>query len=165
MKKVFYFAVALLVALSFASCKADKNQNNEEETTVETVAEEATAEATEAVTELSETAKAAIATLGEGFFGTYVTTLPGADNAGFETTLTLNADFTYTWEQKVVDGEALPKEEGKIVDLNENLIVKLLSNEGETKQFKLVDGKLFMLDVDGNEIEGATRDAYFFTRK
>lgn len=165
MKKVFYFAAALLVALSFASCKTDKSQNNEEQTAVETAVEDVTETVTETVAELSEEAKAKFAELGEGFFGTYVATLPAADAPGFETTLTINSDFTYTWAQKVVDGEELPVEEGKITDLNQDLVITLTSAEGDAKQFKLIDGKLVMLSADGTEPTDEMLKAYTFTRK
>lgn len=165
MKKVFYFAAALLVALSFASCKTDKTQNNEEQTAVETAVEEVAETATSTIAELSEEAKAKFAELGEGFFGTYVATLPAADAPGLETTLTVNSDFTYTWAQKVVEGEELPVVEGKVTDLNQDLVITLTSNEGETSQFKLIDGKLVMLNADGTEPTGEFLNAQTFTRK
>ncbi|MDN4753739.1 copper resistance protein NlpE N-terminal domain-containing protein [Porphyromonadaceae bacterium W3.11] len=165
MKKVFYLAVATIFALSFASCKSDKSQKNEEGS-VETTLEEAANNVSEAISDLSDEAKAKFEELGEGFFGTYVATLPGADNAGFETTLEINSDLTYNWSQNVVGVEDVATDEGKVTDINSDLVLTLVSNNGETQLYKVIDGnKLLMLNEDGSEPAAETREFYIFTRK
>lgn len=164
MKKVFYFAMALTVALAFASCKTDKTQKNTEETTVESTLEDAVEGVQETFAELSEAAKAKFEELGEGFFGTYKATLPG--NPGYESTLTINADLTYTFDQVAINGEALETVEGKITDIDENLVITLVSEKEGKMLFKLVDGKLLMLNPDDATEPGEeTREFYFFVRQ
>ena len=159
MRKVFLMTVAALMAVAFVACNEKKS--NEEENAEEAIEEVAT-EARSAIEELTEEAKAELAKLGEGFFGTYTATLPG--NPGLVSALTINADGSYHFAQTTVEGEEALQEDGTIKDINSDLVLTLTSYDGATTHlFKVVDGKLLMLNADGTEPEGATRKDYFFT--
>lgn len=150
--------IAALMAVAFVACEEKKG--NEEQTAEEAVEE--VAETRAAIEELTEEAKATLTEIGEGLFGTYTATLPG--NPGLVTTLTINADGSYHFAQADVNGEEVLQEDGTIKDVNTDLVLTLVSYDGATTRlFKAVEGKLLMLNEDGTEPEGETRDHYFFT--
>lgn len=164
MKKVLLAAMALMVAMSFTSCEScnSEKQNAEQnaEAMVETV-EDAAAKADEAIrTQISE--------WNAGLYGTYVASeLPAADAAGFNSTLVLNADLTYTLEQKVIDHEDVFNESGKITEVKvADGVIVLTAEDGYTKQFKVIEnGNLLFLTSDGAEPADELREAYTFVRQ
>ncbi|WP_114764920.1 copper resistance protein NlpE [Vibrio rhodolitus] len=93
--------------------------------------------------------------------GPYFGTLPCADCSGIATTLTLNFDGTYSYDQtylgKGEEGEY--KSTGEFV-WNSKGDTITLSKEDDSQQFFVAENALMMLDVDGNKVEGEMADNY-----
>ena len=93
--------------------------------------------------------------------GTYVGTIPCASCTGIATSLTLNPDGTYTYEQNYLGQteEANYKSEGEYT-WNAKGDAVMLSAKDDSQQFFVGENVLMMLDVDGNRVQGALADNY-----
>lgn len=151
MKKIFFLAVALCGALAFTSCESCSNKTaTDAQATVDSLANVAT----DAVEDMAAIAQSKIEAFGEGLFGTYVGNLPAADAASVATTLVVNADLTFTYDQ-VFSGDkgAAPTISGKIVDGNfETQVITLEAEDGTKILVKVLEGaNLLLLNEDGTE--------------
>lgn len=93
--------------------------------------------------------------------GLYIGTLPCADCSGIATSLTLNFDGTYEYDQNYLgkgkEGEY--KSSGEFI-WNSKGDTVTLSKEDGSLQFFVAENALMMLDVDGNKVEGPMADNY-----
>lgn len=93
--------------------------------------------------------------------GNYMGTMPCADCSGIATSLTLNFDGTYSYDQvylgKGEEGEY--KSTGEFV-WNSKGDTITLSDKDDSQQFFVGENVLMMLDVDGNKVEGEMADNY-----
>lgn len=95
--------------------------------------------------------------------GAYVGTIPAADCPGIVVTLVLNANGTYTMNMDYMDRDGDFDEQGAYESQGDRLL--LTSEHGETSLFRIEDGRLRMLDGDGNEVAGALADMYLLYRR
>lgn len=173
MKKVLLIVATLIVAVSFTncnSCNSDKNQESTQQVLddAQDALDEAATAIDEAAAEINEALLANIKNWNEGLFGTYVAPqLPAADAPGFNSTLKINGDLTYTLEQKVIDATDVFNENGKVTDLKvEDNIITLTAEDGTVKAFKLIEnGNLLLINQDGTEPAQEFREAYTFVRQ
>lgn len=97
--------------------------------------------------------------------GTYQGTLPCADCEGIATALTLNNDLTFVHRSKYLgksDSIFVSSGNFKWNDKGSNII--LTENDGITRQFKVGENQLFMLDQEGNRITGDLADKYILIK-
>ncbi|OLQ93150.1 hypothetical protein BIY22_01270 [Vibrio panuliri] len=93
--------------------------------------------------------------------GVYMGTMPCADCSGIATSLTLNFDGTYSYDQVYLGKgeEGQYKSTGEFV-WNSKGDTITLSEEDDSQQFFVGENVLMMLDVDGNKVEGEMADNY-----
>lgn len=99
--------------------------------------------------------------------GLYIGTMPCADCSGIATSLTLNFDGSYVYEQTYLgsakDGDLKPTNEYKSTGefiWNSKGDTVTLSEEDDSQQFFVGENVLMMLDVDGNKVQGEMAENY-----
>lgn len=99
--------------------------------------------------------------------GLYVGTMPCADCSGIATSLTLNFDGSYVYEQTYLgssqDGDLKSTNEYKSTGefiWNSKGDTVTLSEEDNSQQFFVGENVLMMLDVDGNKVQGEMAQNY-----
>nr|WP_314648963.1 copper resistance protein NlpE [uncultured Porphyromonas sp.] len=129
MKKVFVsFAV---LAMALASC----GQSNQEANQADSLAQDSV---TATVAEAAPQA--------EAHLGTYVGTIPGGDGS-VKTTITLNADGTYSSREEFSKAGQEPIEENGTYTLGADGLVTLITpSSGNERYFKVAEGTLTLLD-------------------
>ena len=99
------------------------------------------------------------------FAGTYKGITPCADCEGIEVELTINMDSTYSHSMKYLgkgDGQPLVKT-GKYVWIDGGTIQLEGVADGPSK-FKVGEGRIWQLDMQGNKIEGELADKYILNK-
>jgi heat shock protein HslJ len=97
--------------------------------------------------------------------GTYQGTLPCADCEGIATALTLNKDLTFTHRSKYLrKSDSIFVSAGNFKWNDKGSDITLTENDGSTKQFKVGENQLFMLDQEGNRIIGDLADKYILKK-
>lgn len=96
--------------------------------------------------------------------GTYEGVLPCADCEGIKNTLTISQDNKYHLTQEYINKNLVAKDSGIFTwDTDGGKITLESKDNGFT--YKVGEGRLFQLDMDGNEIDGALKDHYILTKK
>lgn len=89
---------------------------------------------------------AEVAPQGEAHLGTYVGTIPGGDGS-VKTTITLNADGTYSSREEFSKAGQEPIEENGTYTLGADGLVTLITpSSGNERYFKVAEGTLTLLD-------------------
>jgi len=99
--------------------------------------------------------------------GTYTGTLPCADCAGIETSLTLSPARTYVLRSRYLDRQAVEDEfvhSGVFAWSRDGRSIELMGIEGGRSRFQVGENRLFALDQTGARIAGALAAAYTLTR-
>jgi uncharacterized lipoprotein NlpE involved in copper resistance len=99
------------------------------------------------------------------YAGTYKGVIPCADCEGIEVELTVNMDSSYTHSMKYLgkgDGKPVIKA-GKYVWVNGGTIQLEGVTDGPSK-YKVGEGRIWQLDMQGNKIEGDLADKYILTK-
>jgi uncharacterized lipoprotein NlpE involved in copper resistance len=97
--------------------------------------------------------------------GTYKGVVPCADCEGIETSITINADSTYS-----IDAKYLGKGEGKINNIKGNwrwtdgFTIELEGIKDGPSKYFVAEGRIIQLDKEGKRIEGALADKYVLTK-
>lgn len=98
------------------------------------------------------------------YAGTYRGTIPAADAPGINVTLVLGNDgSSFEMTMEYIDRNASFDSAGRY-ELKGNTIV-LTADDGEKTLFHLEDGRLRMLDIEGNVIDGVLADNYILTKE
>ncbi|EGQ9177077.1 copper resistance protein NlpE [Vibrio alginolyticus] len=97
--------------------------------------------------------------------GTYKGTLPCADCAGIDMTITLNQDGTYVLEENYQDKEdGQSKSEGQFTwDANGSIVT--LTNEDAPNQYFVGENVLMKLDMNGEKVTGDLAPLYNLTKQ
>ncbi len=152
MKKIFLLNTLLVVAVIFGSCgKCCKKDGDKAQcsTTADTTA-------------CSKSANVKDTTV----VGTYFGTLPCADCSGIETTVTFNADDSYSKVSKYLDTETKEfKEEGKYHFCCKRKIATLVSSKNDTTLFAVEGNQIVLLGADGKKTEGDLSEHYILKKK
>lgn len=136
MKNVFL--IAAVAGLIFASCKSTKEESV-------AVADEQTEEP---AIDMS-TAKNSI-----DYLGTYKGVVPCADCEGIETVITLNPDESYNIKETYLGkSDNVFEDVGSFDWMDDGNRLKLEDTDSNVRFFTVADGKLIMLDMEGNPIE------------
>jgi len=99
------------------------------------------------------------------YAGTYKGVIPCADCQGIEVVLNISMDSTYTHSIKYLgkgDGQPVVKT-GKYVWINGGTIQLEGVTDGPSK-YKVGEGRIWQLDMQGNKIEGDLADKYILTK-
>ncbi len=99
------------------------------------------------------------------YAGTYKGVTPCADCEGIEVALSIAMDSTYTLSAKYLgkgDGKPVVTN-GKYVWIDGGTIQLEGINSGPSK-YKVGEGRIWQLDMQGNRIEGALADKYMLTK-
>jgi uncharacterized lipoprotein NlpE involved in copper resistance len=98
--------------------------------------------------------------------GTYKGTLPCADCEGVETILTFNPDQTYILVKNYLGrNDALEEEKRGAFSWNEARSIITLSNiTSGPNQYKVVENRIWHLDMNGEVISGDLADHYVLTK-
>lgn len=145
MKKV---VLMLAASLSLVACKQNaKNQAQTEKVAIET---EQVIDTHDAEHSLS-------------YFGVYEGVIPAADCPGIEVKLILHEDQTFELHEAYIDREdSTFTEKGSFsVDANHLILFKA---HDEESNYKIEEGRLRMLDMQGNEITGELADHYLLNQ-
>ncbi|QLE00243.1 copper resistance protein NlpE N-terminal domain-containing protein [Galbibacter sp. BG1] len=95
--------------------------------------------------------------------GVYKGTLPCADCEGIETSLTLNADKTYSSNSVYLGKEGDPIEKTGTFEWNNEGSHITLDGDAQ-QQYMVGENTLIKLDNEGNKIEGALADKYILNK-
>lgn len=139
------FLTAAVVGLTLSACKSTKEESvlNAETESQETVAEQPEA-------------KSSI-----DFIGSYKGVLPCADCEGIETLITLNPDESFSIKQTYLGKEDKPFEEiGSYEWMEDGNRLMFEDTESNITYYLVTDGKLTMLDSEGNPVEGPNAANY-----
>jgi len=143
MKKTFL--IAAVVGLFFAGCNSTK-----EESVVNT------GEQTEEPVIDMSNAKNSI-----DYLGTYKGVVPCADCEGIETVITLNPDESYNIKETYLGKSDNGFEDvGSFDWMDDGNRLKLEDTESNIRFFAVAEGKLIMLDMEGNPIESTNDKNY-----
>lgn len=96
--------------------------------------------------------------------GTYEGVIPCADCPGIKTSLTLNADNTFSIIEEYIDRKSKNEDKGNFEWDKTGSIVTLT---GKTANYKYQVGEnhLIQLDLEGKEITGPNKDLYVLKKK
>lgn len=95
--------------------------------------------------------------------GVYRGVLPCADCEGIETEIKIDADLSYVMSSKYLgENEEVFKEKGTFTwdEAGFKITLKNADSTAITKQYLVGENMLFMLDADGNKIEGELKEKY-----
>lgn len=96
--------------------------------------------------------------------GTYSGVLPCASCPGIETEITLNKDQTFVLTQEYQDKQSIFTSKGKFTWHNNNIHLEDSANNDSKIIFKVEEGRLRKLDIEGNKIEGALANNYILKK-
>lgn len=97
--------------------------------------------------------------------GTYHGTLPCADCEGIHTMIELNDDGTYTLTQEYLKKNTKLEDKGKFTWSSDGGKINVKTKDNGEFNFIVGEGRLIMLDQEGNEITGALADKYVLVKK
>ncbi len=92
--------------------------------------------------------------------GTYHGTLPCADCAGIDMTITLNQDGTYELTQSYLDKEGIQRTSKGPFSWNESKDTVTLNNEDVPNQYFVGEDVLMKLDLNGEIVTGELSSSY-----
>lgn len=95
--------------------------------------------------------------------GTYEGTLPCADCTGIHVILTLNMDGTYEKSEEYLEKGKPFKETGTFTWTPDGGSIILKEKDGESK-YKVGEGMMKKLDIEGKEIKGELEEFYNFKK-
>ncbi len=96
--------------------------------------------------------------------GVYAGVVPCASCPGIQTIITINQDNTFTKVTTYLESEAVADTVSGTFAWDENGSVITLNGIEGSNKFKVGENKLFMLDLEGNIIEGNLADNYILTK-
>lgn len=149
MKKLL---VSLTIGLFLISCGNSNKPSNPE------------SEASAGTQEIIDTVHTARNSL--DYYGEYEGMLPCADCQGIKVKLTLAKDDTYILDTQY-QKEGAPKVEpltGKFSWNDKGDIIILNDVKDNYRQFSVAEGQVYVLDIDGNYIEGDLAEHYVLTQ-
>ncbi len=156
------FMLGIASTLFLASC-------TKKETTETTAAATDTAtavqpSATDSITKATPTAAGDTSENALDWAGTYEATVPCADCPGIKTSLTLNNDKTFSITEEYIDRKSKNEDKGSFTWDTTGSIITLKGKTANYK-YKVGEGMLIQLDMDGKEIDGPNKDLYVFKKK
>ncbi|MDO5105480.1 copper resistance protein NlpE [Capnocytophaga sp.] len=147
MRKMFLLAASFAV---FMACK--NNTQNTNDSVSELSQEEMMVDSHNAENSLD-------------WMGTYKGVIPAASSPGIEVTLTLFDDGTYRKTDVYIDEkDGTFKEEGNFMWSEDGSKVILTLKDGEKQQYKVQEGRVLLLDQEGNEITGELASHYILNK-
>lgn len=102
------------------------------------------------------------------YFGSYEGALPCADCEGIKMTVTLNEDETFAVHSAYIkEGKEISASDytGKFVWDKSGSIITLENKKEEPLKFFVGEGQIFLLDKDGNRVEGELSQHYILKKK
>ena len=97
------------------------------------------------------------------YAGVYKGVFPAADCPGIETTLTINADKTFTQHSSYIDRNTSFDEKGTYTI--QGNILTLKSDKGEISYYKVEENKIRKLNADKEVVTGELADYYILSKK
>ncbi|EJX11269.1 Copper resistance lipoprotein NlpE [gut metagenome] len=99
-------------------------------------------------------------------FGTFEGTLPAADCEGIQTTLTVNADSTYTLKSEYLGVKDGLFEASGVYNLLDNAVIELITpSSGEKTYYKRLESGYMLSDSLGTVNEGELAEHYILKQK
>jgi uncharacterized lipoprotein NlpE involved in copper resistance len=101
------------------------------------------------------------------YAGTYKGVTPCADCDGIEVELTINQDSTFSLSNKYLgkgDGKPFVKT-GRYSWTADGSTIELEGITDGPSKFKVGENRVWMLDMQGNKVEGALADKYILTKQ
>ena len=120
--------------------------------------------ATDSITKATPTAAGDTSENALDWAGTYEATVPCADCPGIKTSLTLNNDKTFSITEEYIDRKSKNEDKGSFTWDTTGSIIALKGKTANYK-YKVGEGMLIQLDMDGKEIDGPNKDLYVFKKK
>ncbi|MDV6169532.1 copper resistance protein NlpE [Flavobacterium sp. DG1-102-2] len=96
--------------------------------------------------------------------GAYSGVSPCADCPGIKTDITLNHDKTYVLQEQYLEKEKNPRSFKGSFTIDETKKVITLDAEGDHHKFKVMDGKLRLLDKFGDEKQGGKPEDFVLAK-
>lgn len=140
--KILSLVITCALALIMAGCTNNQSKNNEQQEVAATQED-----------------------ITPNFYGTYEGVLPCADCSGIKTILTLRDDTTYDLSTEYLEkGEGAIETSG-VYTLEEDVITLTTPSTNEETYYKILDGKLALLNLDKELNEGELADKYILTKR
>ena len=101
------------------------------------------------------------------YVGTYKGVTPCADCEGIEVELTIHKDSTYSISNKYLgkgDGQPIVKT-GKYTWSADGSTIELDGIQDAPSKFKVGEGRVWQLDMQGNKVEGELAEKYILTKQ
>lgn len=139
----------LLTALTFGACTSNENQkaSNQEPEQVNEAQEDMLVDG-------AHNSQNSV-----DWDGTYTGTIPCADCPGIKTTITINPDETFNYSGEYLERDLIVEDNGKFMWHDNGSTIHLIGKDVNMK-LKVGENRLFMLDQEGNEIDGELKDLY-----
>ncbi|MCD8072906.1 MAG: copper resistance protein NlpE [Alistipes sp.] len=159
MGKIFLTAAALVLLSGCINRRAAVPETEREYTIAEDVTEVAE-------NDLERTAGAHTAENSLDFTGTYRGILPCADYSGIETVLKLEDNGEYMLTSKYLDkDDKIYTSQGRYSWLGDGTRIILDDGPDAGNRYFIAEGRIFMLDRDGNRVEGPLSEHYILTKE
>ncbi|WP_299582845.1 copper resistance protein NlpE [uncultured Sunxiuqinia sp.] len=97
--------------------------------------------------------------------GTYEGTVPCANCAGIKTTITLNADNTFSRTEEYLGEKGKPAQDNGTFEWDKEKSSITLKDKDRNQKYKVGENQLFHLDMSGNVITGDLADKYILRKK
>lgn len=99
------------------------------------------------------------------WMGVYKGVIPAASSPGIEVTLVLSDDGTYRKTDVYIDEkDGTFKEEGNFVWAEDGSKIILTLKDGEKQHYKVQEGRVLLLDQEGNEVTGELASHYILSK-
>ncbi|WP_228452290.1 copper resistance protein NlpE [Chryseobacterium sp. c4a] len=147
-------------ALFLASCSKKETVDTKTSTTDST----ATAATTDSIAHPITSAQGDTTENSLDWNGTYEGTVPCADCPGIKTSLTLNNDKTFSITEEYLERKSKNEDKGTFTWDATGSIITLKGKTAENK-YKVAEGMIFQLDMEGKEIDGPNKDLYILKKK
>lgn len=142
-KTSIYYLMAVVITMSFLSCKNNSSSHNDNKN--QTVIVDETRNSTD-------------------YEGVYTGTMPCADCSGIYTEITLKGnEYTMKTVYEGKEGDNTFESKGNYTWNNDKTVITLGNDRGE--RYKVKKGRLIALDMDGNVITGDLADSYILHKK
>jgi uncharacterized lipoprotein NlpE involved in copper resistance len=150
--RLFTSLLVSILALAFTSCANESSKDEKTEPATEVISPVPTADNSQTSVD---------------YVGTYKGTTPCADCEGIEVELIINGDSTYSLSNKYLgkgDGKPFVKT-GKYSWTADGSTIELAGITDGPSKFKVGEGRIWQLDMQGNKVEGELADKYILTKQ
>ncbi|MCL2469542.1 MAG: copper resistance protein NlpE [Alphaproteobacteria bacterium] len=163
-----YFKYLMILPLLFTLAACDENKQTNDVVDVMPPEAEVIVTETEAMTEATQEEVMATEHNSQNaldWAGAYRGVVPCADCEGIEMVLTIGNDMNFVLLSNYLGKSEEPLRDEGTFAWNEGGSIITFEVGGEKRSFQVGEGQLFMLDNEGNRVEGENADKYILSKQ